>query len=413
MDFRYVQSCPTCGAPIETAEADRVIECMYCDVKNYMVQKRPLRFVLPHLVPQEIHADDIIHIPYLRFKGNIFTAQGAALDYKIVDTTHLGFSSNKLPTSLGLRPQAMKVQLVGAGHPGKFLKLTEKVKDIFTKAARLTDAFSDSSGEVYHRSFVGETISFIYLPVYYANSTLMDGILNRPVTKALSKSFVDKFTVPAERDWQPTFISTLCPNCAETMQGEKDSLALVCFNCTRVWIEEKGRFVEAEWAVISGGKKSTCLPFWRLGVKFNGIDLSSFGDFLRVTNQPIVIREKHDSMRLYLLLPAFKIRPKDYLSLAKNITLSQGELTEGRNEFTDNLHPVTLPATEAAQSISAVISHAVMNKRKFLPKLPEINYSITDQKLVYLPFHRMGNDLVQDQSFVSVAKSVLRFGKFL
>ncbi|MEE4240689.1 MAG: hypothetical protein V2I36_04440, partial [Desulfopila sp.] len=166
MELSYIQSCPSCGAPVEVAEADKLVLCRYCDNQNYLVSSGPLRFVLPDVIPGSIAEERILYIPYLRFKGHIYSCLGASLQHKIVDTTQLGYNSTVLPASLGLRPQAMQIRLAGADYRGRFVRLTEQVRHIFAKAAKLTQAFQESQESLYHRSFIGETISYIYLPTY-------------------------------------------------------------------------------------------------------------------------------------------------------------------------------------------------------------------------------------------------------
>lgn len=120
MDLTIHQKCPSCGAEIELHEADRLIQCPYCDVKNFMVNRGPLRFVLPDKAPVHIDRREMFYAPYLRFKGNIYYCKGKYLKHRVVDTTQRGVKSSVLPPSLGLRPQAMPVSLVTDRVIGSF-----------------------------------------------------------------------------------------------------------------------------------------------------------------------------------------------------------------------------------------------------------------------------------------------------
>jgi len=406
-----VQNCPTCGAPVELNEADRVITCSYCDGRNYLIQQGPMRFTLPHSIPADISPSLIFYFPYLRFKGHVFSCLGKEVDHKIIDSTQLGVSSLELPNSLGLRPQAMKIQLIGGDHFGRFVQLTEKVKKIFEKAAKLSHVFSNKSGELFHRSFIGETVSFIYLPTYIRDEKLMDGVLNRPLVSSYDSSGLKGHSVTFKKEWLPRYISTVCPHCADSLECERDSLVLSCKNCDSLWYEKMGRFKRMEWFTLPAANESYHLPFWRIEADYTGVDLSNFADFLRLTNHPVVIRAEHEKINLHFWVPAFKIRPKFYLHLSKNITLSQEKLTEGKQNLPSHHHPVTLPLPEAVQSLKAVMAKSVLNKKLFLPKLPAIKTIEKKSHLVYLPFEKVGYDYIQSQTGISVNRTSLSFGR--
>jgi hypothetical protein len=141
--------------------------------------------------------------------------------------------------------------------------------------------------------------------------------------------------------------------------------------------------------------------------------MENFGDFLRLTNQPLVVRPEHDRMALCFWVPAFKIRPQFFLNLAKNITLTQKRLPAGEATMAKGLYPVTLPRTEAVQALKTVLAEASLNKRDVLPLLPGISFHPQATDLVYLPFIDNGHDLVQEQTMLSVPAAVLRSGRSL
>ncbi len=411
MELSYIQSCPSCGAPVEVAEAERLVACKYCDNSNYLISRGPLRFVLPNIIPDSIDENQIFHIPYLRFKGHIYSCLGASLEHKIVDTTQLGCAGNVLPASLGLRPQAMRIRLLGPDHRGRFVRLTEQVRDIFAKAAKLTQAFAETQNRLYHRSFIGETISYIYLPTYFYEGRLMDGVLNREIGAGSEEEMLLKNSVPYTKQWLPQYIATLCPHCGASMSAAGDSLVLECRNCESLWQEKKGRFARVPFAVAEPLRGDRYLPFWK--IKVDGtttLQLESYADFLRLTNQPVVIREEHQRLQLFFWIPAFKIRPKHFLAVAKNATLSQTRIPPTKGELKKNLYPVTLPADEAFQAIKAVLAETVLNKRTFMPELPRVKLNILQQELVYLPFSALGHDLIQDHTSITLSRKILYYG---
>jgi hypothetical protein len=416
MDLTIEQSCPSCGASIELHETDRLIRCPFCDVGNYLVSaEEASRFVLPDKAPDRIAREDMMYAPYLRFKGNIFSCQGKQVDHKVIDTTYQGTNIPTLPLSLGLRPQAMKIFPVTAGIAGQFFQQAEKMTAVFTKATDLAAIFSKENNEaLYHRAFIGETISCIYLPLYLQDDLLYDAVLNRPLGERKSVAGLVQQAKRYDPAWEPRFLATLCPHCAETLEGEHDSLVLSCPNCASLWAEKDGAFHPVSRQIIrSEGDNPIYLPFWKIRPTVTGVPLSTFGDFLRLTNQPVVVRKEHDSLDLCFWVPAFKIRPNLFLQLAKSMTISQAKIPDGGTDMAKMMYPVTLPSSEALQSLKTILADITMDKRHFLPQLPAINFQARQTDLIYLPFTYFGHDLVQEQTSVSVTSTALQFGRGL
>ena len=415
MDLTIHQNCPSCGAVIVLKEADRLITCPYCDVKNFMVTRGPLRFVLPHKAPDHILPEDMFYAPYLRFKGNIYYCKGKFMKYKVVDTTQQGMNGSALPPSLGLRPQAMPVILATDAISGSFLPQTIKAKKLLERAAQLTVLDSEKiKSPFYHRAYIGETLSCIYLPLYIDNGTLYDAVTNKELGRGGSEEKMRDRSVRYKPSWAPHFLATFCPHCGDLLQGARDSLVLSCYNCHSSWQEQKGGFKKIRWSSVATDFKGMYhLPFWQLTVRATGVSLETFADLLRATNQPLVIQPRHRERKLRLWIPAFKVRPSTFLRLAKNITLSQEKIGEGEEEMPKNIHPVTLPRNEAVQALKSVFSGMALNKRKLFPKLPKLHFQPLQTELRYLPFFDKGHDFVQEQTGISVAQSVLNFGRKL
>ena len=415
MDLTIQQKCPSCGAQIELREADRLIRCLYCDVQNFMVTRGPLRFVLPDKVPEHVDRREIFYAPYLRFKGNIYYCKGKYQKYKVVDTTRQGFNAGALPPSLGLRPQAMPVSLVTDEVEGVFLQQTIKARTLLERAAQLTLLDSKNiKAPFYHRAYIGETLSCIYLPIYIDEEVLYDGVTNKVLARGGSAEMMRQSGNRFSVNWTPYFLATLCPRCGDSLAGEHDSLVLSCYNCHSSWEEKQGGFKEILWSCIRSNHKGLySLPFWKIQVSSTGILMKSFADFLRLTNQPVVIRKSHEERQLAFFVPAFKLRPSTFLRLGKNLTLTQAKIPKGEASMVKRMHPVTLQRKEAIQALKSVLAGAASNKQYLLPRLPEIHFHPLDTELIYLPFFDKGHDFVQEHTGVSLEKSVLRFGRKL
>ena len=97
------------GQSIVLLEDDRLIKCAYCDVNNYRLDDAGARYLLPSTHLEHISPAQLFYTPYLRFKGTIFYVRASEVGHKLIDTTRLAIDEEKLPVSLGLRPQAMKL----------------------------------------------------------------------------------------------------------------------------------------------------------------------------------------------------------------------------------------------------------------------------------------------------------------
>lgn len=415
MELTIRQPCPTCGAEITLKEDDRLIQCAYCDVNNYMVHRKLPRFILPARLPGYIAERDLYYVPYLRFKGAIFYCLGKTIHHKLIDTTRVGFDlNNSLHVSLGLRPQAMSLSRVTRHLQGKYVHQSIPAKKIFSDAAKLTTLFStDKKSRPHHRAFIGETLSRVYLPVYAHRGVIYDGVTN---LKLGSEDLVHEFrkkTVPFRQDWEPAFLSTICPGCGDTMHGSRDSLVMSCNNCETAWEEVEGKFSKLDFDLVAQKYKGGhYLPFWILEPEVEGYELTTLADFIRMTNQPIVPQKIHREKRLAIVVPAFKVKPQIYLTISKNLTLLQAAFQNLAKQTPRTSYPVTLPFDEAVQSLKSVLVGTAVSQEKVIELLDTMSLTVTRKKLLYLPF-RPGRDLIQDQTGVSLSSASLSHGRSL
>ena len=213
MALTVEQECPQCGAPIALEETDHLLRCPYCNVKNFLFAPDYFRLVLPHKAPDK----DIIYVPYLRFKGNVYLCQGQTIGHRVVDITHLGAPVKGLPLSLGLRPQAMKMKFVTPNTPGSFLKCSLRLAAILDKVGKHTSG--SSSAQLLHRAYIGETLSLIYLPLFVQEGMVFDAITKRPIVKLSQGQDIFESAIDDNPRWRLTFMATLCPQCGWNLDG--------------------------------------------------------------------------------------------------------------------------------------------------------------------------------------------------
>jgi predicted RNA-binding Zn-ribbon protein involved in translation (DUF1610 family) len=420
MELTIQQQCPSCGAAIELHETDRLLQCPFCGVRNYRISHGLTRFVLPDKAPAHILRKDLFYAPYLRFKGIIFSCEGQQIQHKVIDITHLALKATGLPPTLGLRPQALKVRPVDKKTTGTFFQQSVKATAVLDMAAQLTamESSIQNRDPLYHRAYIGETISCLYLPLYVHDNILYDAVTNSALAHSDTALDMKRKGLPFQSQWMPRFLATLCPSCGELLDGERDSLILVCYNCNSSWEEVAGRFQPLVWQRLPARQKDALyLPFWKIEVKAaiapTGVTMETFGDFLRLTNQPLVAQPEHDRMPLCFWIPAFKIRPRIFLTLAKSMTLTQKRLSAGDTTMARGLHPVTLSRAEAAGALKTALAETAVNKRDILPILPKITFYPQATDLVYAPFINHGHDLVQEQTMHAIARSALHFSRSL
>jgi len=407
MGLTVEQECPQCGGPIDLDETDHLLSCPYCSINNFIFAPNYFRLVLPHKAPNK----EIIYAPYLRFKGNVYYCQDLTIGHRFVDITRAGLKARVIPSSLGLRPQAMKMKFVTPDTQGSFLKFSLKAIDVVEKAANLSSAFS--SGQISHRAFIGETLSLIYLPLYLEGNKLFDGILNRHIDNVPSQDIFESNLVGNPK-WDLTFMPTICPDCGWNLEGEKDSVVLTCGNCYSAWEATKGKFRKVDlWSVSGQDANTAYLPFWSISATSTGVEINSFADFIRVTNQPMVIRREWEDMEMSFWTPAFKIRPKVFLRLSSQITVTRRNFQLEREIPGKKPYPVTLPQTEAVQAMKLTLASSAVNKKNVLPRLPDVKFDIKRSSLVYLPFSDTGHDMALQNTSISMSKQALEFGRKL
>ena len=286
MGLTVEQDCPQCGGPIELDETDHLLRCPYCSIENFIFAPNYFRFVLPHKAPGK----EIIYAPYLRFKGNVYYCQDLNIGHRFVDITRAGMQHELIPSSLGLRPQALKMKFVTPETEGSFLRFSLRAIDIVEKAAKLSSAAS--SGRISHRAYIGETLSLIYLPLYVQDGRIFDAILNRHIADIPHENGFGADII-SKPDWRLTFKPTICPECGWNLEGEKDSVVLICGNCASAWEATDNKFRKVDLRSVPGqGEQSANMPFWRIAATCTGVEIHSFADFIRVTNQPMVIKKE-------------------------------------------------------------------------------------------------------------------------
>ena len=408
MGFTVEQECPQCGAPIVLDETDRLLRCAYCNVKSLIFSPSYFRYRLPHRVSGE----DIIYLPYLRFRGTIYFCKDLTIGYRIVDLTHTGLDIKGIPATLGIRPQAMKMRFLTSETTGLFLRSRLDATDILTRAGKISSG--TPKGRIFHRAFIGDTTSLIYLPMYIKGDALVDAVINRPVTGlTLGRESIETEALKNPK-WEIAFIPALCPACGWNLEGERDSVVHLCQNCGTAWAARDGRLKPVQFEIMYGRyERNIYLPFWKFTVISRDVGIKSFADFIRLTNQPLAIDENWEKEDMSFWSPAFKIRPKLFLNISRNLTIVRKELKTENKIPREPIFPVTLQLREALQALKIILAASCVDKRDLFPNLPRIRFEVKESILSYLPFAETTHDMIQWDTGISINKRSLFYGRGL
>jgi DNA-directed RNA polymerase subunit RPC12/RpoP len=408
INFLIEHQCPQCGAPATLEETDRLLACQYCRVNSYLMTNDFFRYILPH---PPAGNKNIIFFPYWRFKGMLFFCGPAGIVNRFVDISHQAIDSPFFPASVGIRSQALKLRFATSDMEGSFLRPRQSFDKIL---GTFKQRFGKSLPEpISHQANIGETLSLIYSP-FYLTDRLHDAILDKPISMKLPEDFnIDDFE-GTELHGHIHFVSTLCPNCGWDLDGARDSLVLACKNCNSTWYPVGKKLKQLKFAHYPGKGDSTIyLPFWRIKADLSGINLSSYADLVSVANLPKVAQRNWHDIPFRFWIPAFKVRPKVFLHLASNTTLSQPrknlipELPEAK------IYPSTFPVEEAIESLKITLADFVKPRRTFMEMLHDIRIDAKKFSLIFLPFDEGHHEFIQPDFQLAINKNVLALSKNL
>lgn len=401
--------CPQCGAPATLTETDRLFTCEFCRVRSYLMPGDHFRYRLPSRAPAD---KAVFYVPYWRFKGMLFSCVPDGVRQQFVDVSRRAVDVPLFPHSLGFRSQTLKLQFVSPDSEAHFLPSVQS----FDAVMRIfKDRFRQRLPKpVYHQAHIGENISMLYAP-YYAQGSLYDAILNETTGRRLSAEFNETVAASPRLGWRVSFLPTLCPDCGWDLEGETDSLVLLCRNCQSAWQPGRQRLHHLKFGHVAAGndEKVIFLPFWRIRADVADIDLDSYFDLAKTANLPKVPRQEWRDIPFRFWSPGFKIRPQTFLPLATKMTLSHppdfapDELPSGE------LYPVTLPLESAVESLKITLANFIKPRKTHFPRLGDISISVTGFRLIYVPFVRRHHDLTQPQFTFTILANQLKLAKSL
>jgi hypothetical protein len=398
--------CSQCGAPISLEETDRLLTCSYCHVKLYLWTPSQFCYCLPAL---KASSENLIFIPYWRFKGVAYSVIPFEVRNRMLDATLLASSHRMLPATLGIKPQALKLRFASGEIQGTFIKPQMSLQEAVMLIQKQFQVLEGSllNQPPFHREFIGELGSLVFFPVFVRNGAIVDGILGKVIGP--EKDLVlDEAPSGIPEHWQIRPMSTLCPNCGNALKGGRESILLFCTICHVAWNPSSGRLVASKFEVVPGKQDSSVyLPFWRMRVAVTGITLKSYADLARAANLPKMIHSEWEGQEVYFWIPAFRVHPSLFLRLSKQMTLFQpAEKTEAALPNA-HLHPVTFSEESAAASLKIHLANLLTKKKDIFPRFHEITIEPVESTLVFIPFTSIGCELVHPQLRIGLHRQTL------
>jgi len=227
--WRIENQCPQCGADTCLEETQRLFTCPFCRVKLFITVDDYFRYFLSPTAPG---TEEAIFVPYWRLKGMFFSYDGASVHTGLVDVSHNAAMLDFLPSSLGLRSQTLRLRFVSPEIRGSFIEPACSPGDILST---IEDPFNPETPLLSEKTFVGESVSMIFSPIYVKDRAAYDGILREKMAvlpEAVSGALIGN---RGKAKGTMSFIPSLCPDCGWDMDGDPESVVLTCGNCRSAW----------------------------------------------------------------------------------------------------------------------------------------------------------------------------------
>ncbi len=338
-----------------------------------------------------------LYVPYWRFRGMEFSLKETPPGFRVIDHSCLAVNHKGLPLSLGLRPQARPLKFIQKDTQGVFLAPEISGKTVLKQMA----------GGDENKIYIGEALSLIFMPFFRDSGLLCDGLTG----VSLSVPEPDLPTEKKAPGHTLSFTPCLCPDCGWDLKGLTDSLVIHCSNCTKFWMIRNRKLNRIETHFSDSGPDTNILiPFWRLQVEFNLLTCSTYAHLINIANIPKAVREEHEKQPLYFYIPAFKINPKLFLRIAKQMTMAQISPIQAQKIPDIDFLSTDLSLDEGAQAVFPALAAMSAHKKETLDSLKKETLKIHAFSLIYISFQEAGREYVQDKMGVSLPKNALQKG---
>ena len=391
--------CPRCGAPVVLDETECIVQCAFCKTRHILhTDPFPCYYLEPG--PEAPQGHETLYVPYWRFKGMEFSMEEFSPGFRVIDHSCPAVNKKGLPPSLGLRPQTRPLKFIQKDTEGVVLP-----PEISGKTA-----LKQMAGGGDDKVYIGETLSLVFMPFYRNSGVICDGLSGNPLLLCSMPS-TDLPTDKKSPDHHLSFTPCLCPDCGWDLKGRTDSLVIHCSNCATFWLIRNKKLNRLETHFADSGMDTKILmPFWRLKVEFNLLTCSTYAHLIKIANIPKVVQEEHEKQPLYFYIPAFKINPKLFLRIAKQMTLAQISPAPAAKPTEIEFHPTDLPLDEGAQAVFPALAEMAGHRKETINSLKKEKLKIHAFSLIYISFQESGSEYIQKEMGISLPKNALQKG---
>jgi len=388
-----------------------MVRCSFCRVRHVIsALPCPCFYVQPRL------QGEMIYVPYWRFKGTSFVLNQGKVSFKIVDETRVARKEQGFPFSMGLKAQTQMLSFVQPDTPGTFLQphipLREAVATMGSGGHRI--GLQEARGTV--QTQVGEVTSLVYAPLCIEGHRIWDAISGKelPRGRALWTAVQrDGTRVP-----YPDFWPALCPTCGWDLNGNRDSLVQFCSGCGQAWMAGERGLVQTRVSFVPGTGKgpSLFLPFWHLEIAIPELATRTMADFSRLFRRGRLIHPGGGSDRdgpAAFFIPAFKIRPRIFLRLARQMSMTSQLKEEASGPMRGENFSVTIGQSEAFEALIPVLGHLIRHQKTMDSLCAQNGFKLRSTRLIYIPFLRQGMDYVQPELNIAIPERALFFSQWL
>jgi len=461
--------CPQCGAPVIIEETDHILTCQYCRTRVALACEDYCRYCIP---PRDPKPESLFYIPFWRLRGLYYFINNLEIRKKFVDANILSCPTPHMPYSLGVRCQTLTLHPIHPKMKGTFIrpqmtkqKSLEKIEEMINVSKGIQnnlDEISESPPQILppwallkkrelpldifkvelnnlslklskedHNveimqkenfenekpmidsdgltEFIGETISMIYFPIYIKKDNLYDGVLHTPFSNHPIKENDLKSFKQDTMNWKLDLIPLNCPECGWELPAHRDSILFPCKYCSNSWLLYKNQFRKCNMGIVESEKEcSIYMPFWKMVVETKGLIEKTYKDQIKRNFRIQSDATEKDRTEATFWSPAFKLVPDIFIQTARNVSTHNPKLKYKQDISENRLFPVTLPATEALESVRLIIALMAESKENVFPLLSTLQIHPKQAMIVYLPFTMRGVELIQEDMHFSFFHSAIR-----
>ncbi len=403
---------------MELAAGDPVLRCGFCRTGLFLWARGPLRY---HLRPAGEPSRRLVYLPYWRIRGLRYRLDPSrGVDGALLDTTVPARDGLPLAGSLGIRPQVLGLWL---GDPGRGRPVAASLGP--AEAARTAESRVDGAvgarGVALTR-LVGDTVALVFAPFaleraargWQLRAALPDG-----AAWPLDAGQVRAARATLEAPFEPQHRHALplrCPECAGDLPAAPGAVAFWCSRCGRGWAPGGGRLVPLAYETVPAPQPGCRhFPFWAVSFQARGLAFDSRAGLRRwaVSYQPAPPEWGRQPPTAWV--PAFKVQPRLFLRLARNLTLAA--LPPGAADRlppdAGAVEPARLPLAEAAQALKMVLAELARGRERVLAALPGVGLRVRRARLVLVPFRRGRTEWIEPSTGTAVPAAAVEHGRRL